>query len=137
MVRVTRAVDWANLMLGLYVLAVPLFTANSADGSTVFVGEVVGGTVALAALRALARPASVVAEWSQAVAGLLLLVAPSLFSYTELVAATCHARLIGTVVTVLALSAVPAARRAARRSPEDEWRDGNVRERLRVRAGGG
>jgi hypothetical protein len=111
--RTKRWFDSVNLLLGLYLLVVPLFTANSADGSTIWVAEVMGAIVLLLAVWALVRPASSAAERTQAVAGILLAIAPLLFSYTALAGAAWHAYVVGAVVAVLAVSALPAAKRLA------------------------
>lgn len=112
--RAKRWLDAVNLVLGLYLLFVPLFTANSADGSTIWVAEVMGGIVLLVAIWALVRPGSSAAEWTQAVAGVLLAFAPLLFSYTGLAGAAWNAYAVGAVVLVLALTALPAAKRIGR-----------------------
>jgi thiol:disulfide interchange protein len=112
--RAKRWLDAVNLLLGLYLLFVPLFTANSENGSTIWVAEVMGAIVLLIAIWALIQPASTAAEWTQATAGIVLALAPLIFTYTQLTGAAWHAYTLGTAVAVLALSALPAAKRLGR-----------------------
>jgi hypothetical protein len=109
-----RWLDSSNLVLGLYLLLVPLFTLDSADGSTIWVAEAAGAAVVLIAVWALTRPVSAAAEWTQAAVGVLLFAAPFVFGYTELTGAAWNAYLVGAAVTVFALTAVPAATRLGR-----------------------
>ena len=112
--RGKRWLDSVNLLLGLYLLFVPLSTLDSASGSTIWVAEVMGTIVVLVAIWALARPAATAAEWTQAIAGVLLVSAPPTLSYTELTGAAWNAYVVGALVAVLALSALPAANRIGR-----------------------
>jgi hypothetical protein len=112
--RAKRWLDSVNLLLGLYLLFVPLFTANSENGSTIWVAEVMGAIVLLVAIWALVRPASTTAEWTQATAGVVLALAPLMFAYTQLAGAAWHAYIVGAAVAVLALSALPAAKQLGR-----------------------
>jgi hypothetical protein len=109
--RAKRWLDAVNLLLGLYLLFVPLFTANSENGSTIWVAEVMGAIVLLVAIWAMVKPASTAAEWTQAAAGVILAFAPLMLTYTQLTGAAWHAYSIGALVAVLALSALPAAKR--------------------------
>jgi SPW repeat len=128
--RTKRWLDSANLLLGLYLLFVPLFTLNSTGGSTIWVAEVMGAIVVLVAIWGLTRPASTTAEWTQAVAGVLLVFAPLAFSYTELAGAAWHAYIVGAIVAVLALSALPAAKRIGR--PPASGSGSNIPARERI-----
>ena len=112
--RAKRWLDAVNLLLGLYLLFVPLFTANSENGSTIWVAEVMGAIVLLVAIWAMVKPASTAAEWTQAAAGVVLAFAPLMFTYTQLAGAAWHAYIVGALVAVLALSALPAAKRLGR-----------------------
>jgi hypothetical protein len=125
--RTKRWLDSSNLVLGLYLLFVPLFTVNSA-ASTIWVAEVMGAIVALVAIWALVQPASTGAEWTQAVAGVVLAFAPVVFSYTQLAGAAWNAYLVGGIVAVLALSALPAAIRLGRRPASGSGSDMPARE---------
>jgi hypothetical protein len=112
--RGKRWLDSVNLLLGLYLLIVPLFTLNDASGSTIWVAEVMGTIVILLAIWALAQPAATAAEWTQAIAGVMVVLAPPALSYTQLTAAAWNAYVVGALIAVLALSALPAANRIGR-----------------------
>jgi thiol:disulfide interchange protein len=128
--RAKRWLDSVNLLLGLYLLFVPLFTANSRNGSTIWVAEVMGAIVILVAVWALVRPASTAAEWTQAAAGIVLAFAPLIFSYTQLAGAAWHAYLVGAAVAVLALSALPAAKQLGRKPAAGSGNGIPARERI-------
>ncbi|WP_051579879.1 SPW repeat domain-containing protein [Pseudonocardia acaciae] len=128
--RATRWLDWTNLLLGLYVLFVPLFTLDSENGSTIWTAEVLGAVVALTAIWALAQPASAAAEWTLASAGVLLLIAPFVLSYTHLTGAAWNAYVVGAVVAVLALSALPSVKRLGGGSSSGAGRTYPTREHI-------
>jgi hypothetical protein len=111
MQRWTRWTDWTNVVLGVYLMCVPLFTVDS-DGSTVWVAELVGVTVALVGIWGLGQPDSLAAQGSNVSLGAGLVSAPFVFGYTELTGAAWNAYGVGATVAVLALCAVPMARRA-------------------------
>jgi hypothetical protein len=128
--RTKRWLDSANLLLGLYLLFVPLFTLNSANGSTIWVAEAMGAIVVLVAIWAMVRPASVAAEWTQAAVGAVLAFAPLASSYTELVGAAWNAYIVGAAVAVLALSALPAANQLGRNAASGPAHNAPSRERI-------
>ncbi|OBH16145.1 SPW repeat domain-containing protein [Mycolicibacter sinensis] len=115
-----RWMDWTNLALGLYLLCVPLFTANSGNGSTIWVAEVGGATILLLAIWALAAPSQSTAEWAQSIVGVCVLVSPFAFSYAELSGAAWNAYTVGAAVAALALTGLPAVKRnrSSARTPE-------------------
>ena len=108
----TRWTDWANVVLGVYLMLVPLFAADTADNATVYVAELLGAAIALVGLWALAQPDSSAPEWTNAILGAVLIAAPFLFSYAHVTSASWNAYTVGTAVVVLALLAVPMASRA-------------------------
>jgi membrane associated rhomboid family serine protease len=115
----SRWQDWTNAALGAYVLFVPLFTRDSEGGATVWAAEIFGALIVLVALWALAQPASSAAEWTQAALGALYALAPFYLGYTDLPGAAWNAYIVGALVLVLALWALPQVSRLAK-SPEHE-----------------
>jgi hypothetical protein len=107
----TRPLDWTNLVLGGYLLFVPLFTKDSENAASVWVAELFGIAIVSIALWALAQPGSAAAEWTQATAGALLVLSPFVFGYTDLTGAAWNDYIVGAAVALLALSALPAANR--------------------------
>ena len=108
----TRWTDRTNVALGAYLMAVPLFTVNTAGNATIRVAELLGAAVALVGLWTLAQPDAIAAQWTDAVLGVALVAAPFAFSYTQLTSASWNAYVVGVAVAVLALCAVPMATRA-------------------------
>jgi hypothetical protein len=74
-----------------------------------------GTIVVLVAIWALAQPTATAAEWTQAIAGVLLAFAPPALSYTDLTGAAWNAYVVCALIAVLALSALPAANRIGRK----------------------
>ena len=109
--KTTRWIDWTNLALGNYLLCVPLLTTNSTNGSTVWVATSFGLFIIAAAILALAQKARLAAEWTQVVDGALLAACPIIFGFTELTGAAWNAYVIGVLVALLALCALPSAKR--------------------------
>jgi hypothetical protein len=113
----TRPLDWTNLILGVYLLFVPLFTQDSGDAASIWVAELFGAGIILVALWALAQPGSGAAEWTQATLGVLLVIAPFVFGYTDLAGAAWNDYIVGALVAVLGLAALPAVNRARSHQP--------------------
>ncbi|WP_143261782.1 SPW repeat protein [Allokutzneria sp. NRRL B-24872] len=109
----TRVQDWVSLMAGAVIASFPLWLKVGTAGSwaMVIIGVVIGGL----ALGALAMPGAYIDEWVMAAAGVAMLVAPWLFSYVGNNTATWTSWVIGVVVVVSTLTALPASREVHRR----------------------
>lgn len=105
--------DWSNAILGIYAMCVPLFTIDSNDNATVWSAEIFGLLIIGVAVWALAQPQSKAAPWTQAAVGVLFALAPMMFGYNDLSAASGNAYLVGSVVALLALWTIPEASRAS------------------------
>jgi uncharacterized membrane protein HdeD (DUF308 family) len=108
----TRWTDWTNVVLGAYLMLIPLFTGNTASSSTIWVAELLGAAIVLVGLWALAMPESTAPEWTNALLGVLLVAAPFVFGYTDLVGASWNAYIVGVAVVIVALCALPMIRRS-------------------------
>lgn len=99
----SRWQDWTMLVLGVYMLCVPLFTQDSPGNETVWTAELVGAAVTIVAIWALASPTQNSPEGTQVVLGLLLVLAPPVLGYTEYGGASTNAYVVGGVTIALAI----------------------------------
>jgi hypothetical protein len=106
----TRWEDWTNLLLGLWLFAVPWVFGTTADETSSWNAWIVGSLVALVALWALAVPTSLGAEWSNAVLGGWALVSPFVLGFTDLAEAAWNAGIVGVAVFALAIAALQRMR---------------------------
>ncbi|HLV59709.1 MAG TPA: SPW repeat protein [Natronosporangium sp.] len=109
----TRPQDWISLVAGAYLVLSPLWVSVSAGGAWAMV--LIGLAVVVLALIALARPGAYVDEWVTAAAGALAFLAPWLFGYADESGAAWTSWIVGLIVVISALSAVPISRQVAQR----------------------
>ncbi|HEY8453062.1 MAG: SPW repeat protein [Micromonosporaceae bacterium] len=107
----TRPQDWISLVAGAYLVLSPLWVGVSAGGAWAMV--LIGLAVVVLALIALSRPGAYVDEWVTAAAGALAFLAPWLFGYADESGAAWTSWIVGLIVVICALSAVPVSRRIA------------------------
>ena len=112
--------EWTSVVLGFYLLLVPLLNGDSATALTVLVAEVGGLLVIGAAIRTLMRPGSTMARWTQVVVGALLVLSPVALGFVELTGAAWNAYLVGGAVAALALSTFVPSREDAASSRDRE-----------------
>ena len=104
--------DWLNLLLGAWLFVSPWVLRSSGIYNTD--AWWVGALIFLVAIWALAMPASTIAEWSNALLGAGLFVAPWVLGYLTLSAAW-NAWIVGALVFILAVSALAGTRQAGAR----------------------
>ncbi len=104
--------DWLNLLLGAWLFVSPWVLRSSGIYNTD--AWWVGALIFLVAIWALAMPASSIAEWSNALLGAGLFIAPWVLGYLTLPAAW-NAWIVGALVFILAVSALAGTRRAGAR----------------------
>ncbi|MFB9904124.1 SPW repeat domain-containing protein [Allokutzneria oryzae] len=109
----TRVQDWVILVAGAYLVLATLWVDAGVRGSWSIV--VIGLAIVVMALLALAQPGSYIDEWMMAVAGVVAIVAPWLFAYTEHPSAAWTSWIAGAVVVGFALGALSASREENRR----------------------
>lgn len=114
-----RQKDLCSLVLGVYVMCLPLFTLDSSDDSTLWSAELIGAAIITAALWALAQPHSAAAEWSQIVIGLVFVAAPFLFAYDDIHGPAANAYAVGLAVMIIGAWALSDVSRLSG-SAEDE-----------------
>lgn len=108
----TRLQDWVSLAAGGYLALSPLWLDVGTGATWAMV--IIGAAVAVMALIALAMPGAYIDEWMMALGGGVAIVAPWLFSYSDNSAAAWTSWIVGAVVAISALAAVPASRQVYR-----------------------
>jgi uncharacterized membrane protein len=108
----TRLWDWANLVFGVFLALAPTWFTVTTSGAWAMV--VTGLVIAVLAVIALEVPAAAADEWLMVAAGVVAFVAPWLFGFTGNGAAAWTSWTAGALVTLFALVALPASRRAHR-----------------------
>jgi SPW repeat-containing protein len=102
----TRFEDWTNLVLGVYLFAVPFLFGTTGEAASSWNAYVVGAVVAVVAVWTLAAPTSKAAEWINVVAGAWLLVSPFALGFTDTAAALWNALIVGVLVISFAAAAL-------------------------------
>ncbi|WP_235022701.1 SPW repeat domain-containing protein [Amycolatopsis alkalitolerans] len=103
----TRLQDWVTLLAGAFMALSPLWVDIGTGGTWAMV--IIGAAIGVLALVALALPGAFIDEWATAAGGVVAFVAPWLFSYSALSGAAWTSWIVGAVVVVSALAAVPAS----------------------------
>lgn len=112
----TRWQDWVAVIAGAYLALSPLWVEVDTVG--IWTMAVVGGVAALAGLLNLAMPAiSFIDEWVAAAIGAIAFVAPWLFQYSDQSAASWTSWIVGAVLAIVALWALPASMELHRHQP--------------------
>jgi hypothetical protein len=119
----TRIQDWVSLLAGGYLALSPLWLETDTVGMWAMIGT--GAVIVVMAVIALAMPGAVIDEWTTALVGVFAFIAPWVFSFTgdtapwqfsftTGTAAAWTSWIVGIVVAVSALAAVPASREVYR-----------------------
>ena len=103
----TRPHDWAEVVLG--VVAVLSFLWVDTDDAAMWSMVVLGALIALDGLLSLAMPGLIYGEGLQVVLGALLFVSPWVMGYTDLMAASWSAWILGGLTLVVGAAALPVA----------------------------
>lgn len=101
--------DWTNVVLGVYLIFAPIWTAGAPAAWFVPLGVLIGAV----GLWALGTISSAGAEWTQIVLGAVTFLAPWLGGFAGAAGAAWTAWIIGVAVIVLAATAMARAKRAA------------------------
>jgi hypothetical protein len=104
----TRPQDWISLLAGLYLALSPLWVDIDTTGTWVMV--IIGAAIVLMALVALYAPGAFLDEGMTAVGGVAAFIAPWVFTYTDSDGAAWTSWIVGAVVVIAALAALPASR---------------------------
>jgi hypothetical protein len=97
---------WANLVLGVYLFAVPFLFGTTEEAASSWNAYVVGAVVAVVAVWALVAPASKAAEWINVVAGAWLLISPFALGFADTAAELWNALIVGVLVIAFAAAAM-------------------------------
>lgn len=103
----TRFQDWVTLLAGAFLALSAIWVDVSTGGAWAMV--IIGAAIGVLALIALALPGAFIDEWATAAGGVVAFVAPWLFSYADQSNAAWTSWIVGAVVTLFALAAVPAS----------------------------
>lgn len=95
--------DWANLVLGVWLILSPWLLGFSATPAATWNAVVVGVVVALMALLHL-RGGPMWEEWLNVLLGVWLILSPWILGYSGMGNAVWNALIVGVLVGVLALS---------------------------------
>lgn len=109
----TRPQDWVSLIAGAFLLLSPLWVGVGAGGAWAMV--IIGLAIVVMALVALARPGAYIDEWMTAAGGVLAFLAPWLFGFSDRPGAAWTSWIVGIIVVIAALAAVPASRQVHQR----------------------
>jgi hypothetical protein len=97
----TRPQDFGTLIVGVYALLSPIWVSTTGETGAAWTLIVLGVLLAATALTSLARPALVATEGLTVLFGVLLFIAPWVFTYTELSGASWTSWIVGVVAVVL------------------------------------
>lgn len=108
--RWRRIPDWVSLIAGLYLATTPAQywaweTGTAGKAAMAIIGVAIAGM----ALIALARPGAYIDEGMIAASGVIAFIAPWLFSYTGATWAALTSWIVGTVLVISALAALPTS----------------------------
>lgn len=103
-----RVQDWVSLIAGAYLALSTLWVDVDTGGTWAMV--VIGVAIVVMALVALAMPGAYIDEWMTVAGGVVAFLAPWLFSYSDQSGAAWTSWIVGVVVALSALAAVPASR---------------------------
>ena len=106
----TRWQDYLALAAGIVMALTPLWSYPGFAGAWTMV--VLGVVLAGASLWSLYDPAAITSEYTHAALGVLMFVAPWVFSYTDTTTAAYTSWILGVVAIAAGLLALPEIRRA-------------------------
>ena len=104
--------DYVALVAGVLLALTPLWSDPGTNGMWAMV--VLGGLLAVTSLWSLYDPGAMTSEYSHAVLGVLMVVTPWVFSYTDITVAAFTSWIVGVVAVAVGLAALPESRKAHR-----------------------
>jgi uncharacterized membrane protein HdeD (DUF308 family) len=108
----TRWQDWVALVVGVLVALSPLVVSTAGEPGALTTLIVLGVLLAVTSLWSLYSPGMVATEYVHAVLGVLLFLAPFVFTYVALSGAAWTSWIAGIVAVVVGLWAVPVSTKA-------------------------
>lgn len=90
-----KSLDWVNLVLGLWLIAIPWAMGVSLAVAFSYTAIVLGICLTAVSVWALVQARKTVPEWSHIVLGVLLFVSPWAFRYSGVSAAAWNAWIVG------------------------------------------
>lgn len=103
-----RVQDWISLVAGAYLALSTLWVDVGTGGTWTMV--IIGLAIVAMAVVALAMPGVYIDEWATAVGGLAAFIAPWVVGFTGTAGAAWTSWIVGAVVVISALAALPASR---------------------------
>lgn len=101
-----RIIDWINLLLGGWLIVSP-WVLGTVGGTTSTVLVIMGIALVIFSAWALFRVEERAAEWWNFFMGVLLFLLPWIFNYTTTFSIAWNSWIVGVVVAILALVAMP------------------------------
>ena len=109
--------DWVSVLLGIYLILAPLWIPDAPVGLFVTLGTLATAT----AIWSGSTASSTLAEFIQALIGIVLVISPIFLGYGEARTATLNALMVGAAM--IALAAVAAYRNRSGRSVNNPYDD--------------
>jgi hypothetical protein len=110
MKRWTRWQDWVALAAGILLMLTPFWSNPGGTGRMAMLA--LGAVLAVTSLWSLYDPGAIASEYTHAVLGLLMVIAPGVFGFTDVMAAAYACWILGVVAVAVGLLAVPESARA-------------------------
>jgi uncharacterized membrane protein HdeD (DUF308 family) len=108
----TRPQDFGTLIAGVYAALSPIWVSTTGEKGALWTLIVLGVLLAVTALTSLAMPALAATEGLTVLFGVLLFIAPWVFTYTERSGASWTSWVVGVVAVVLGGSVAAVSNRA-------------------------
>ncbi|NTU85080.1 MAG: SPW repeat protein [Chloroflexales bacterium] len=106
---------WANMILGLALMAAPFALGYSTNPAALWGSLVVGAVIAIASgYKAYTKTAELWEDWVDIVAGVIAIVLPFLFGFNTLAVAMWTSIVLGIIVVAIAAYDLYAHRSVAR-----------------------
>ena len=106
--------DWVAVVAGVYAFLSPIWTPTVSKATTTLV--ILGIVAAVVGLVALAMPGAAALEWLKVVVGVLMFIAPWVIGFTATTGMAWTAWIVGVVLVVVGLLALPEVNRVHRGS---------------------
>lgn len=106
--------DWVAVVAGVYAFLSPIWTPSESKATTTLV--ILGIVAAVLGLVSLAVPGAVALDWLLVLDGILLFIAPWVIGFTAMSGMAWTAWIVGVILVVVGLLAVPEVTRAHRGS---------------------
>ena len=95
--------DWTNAVLGVWMFLAPWLLGTTTNTASSWNAWILGSAIVVVSLWALGQPESAGAEYTNAILGTWVLIAPWVLGFSAVTAAASNAWIVGLVVLCLAL----------------------------------